>query len=188
MTEFDSRDLAGISKSPLLGATAFRNRVAEEKIAIDVGASVTKAEISRAGFSVAEIPISAELIGSFLDARPVVATKVVTQSIAPGTAVAVGTAIDLIITNTADLPVNVVPGIHHALAGLTMAQVNEQFASDARVRDILRGRSSAADLTSDDVAVLTSVLQSHNVPVSNDPNQTVGSAFTAIQAAFTFQG
>lgn len=187
MTEFNIRDVAGLSKSTLAGAAAFRNRVAEQTVAIDVGASTTKAAISRAGFSIAEIPVSAELIGSFLDTRPVIATKVVTQSIAPGTAVAVGTAIDLIITSTADLPVNVVPGIHRSLTNLTMAQVNEQFATDPRVRDILRARSSAADLTGDDVAVLTTVLQNNNVPVSNDPNQTVASAFTAIQAAFTFQ-
>jgi hypothetical protein len=187
MTEFNIRDVSGALNPALLGATAFRSRVSEQKIAVDVGASTTKAEISRGGFSIAEIPISPEVIGSFLDARPIVATKVVTQSIAPGTAVAVGTAIDLIITSTADLPVRVVPGIHQAFTNLTMAQVNDQFAADPRVKDILRVRSKPADLTTDDVAVLTSVLQSNNVPVSNEANQTVGAAFTAIQAAFTFQ-
>lgn len=187
MTEFNIRDVSGALNPALLGAAAFRNRVSEQKVAIDVGASTTKAEISRGGFSIAEIPISAELIGSFLDARPIVATKVVTQGIAPGTAVAVGTAIDLIITATGNLPVRVVPGIHQAFTNLTMAQVNDTFATDPRVKDILRARSKAADLSNDDIAVLSTVLQANNVPVSNDPNQTVGAAFTAIQAAFTFQ-
>lgn len=187
MAEFNPTNIAG-ALQPGLSATAFRTRVAEQTIAVDVGASTTKAEVSRGGFSIAEIPVSEELISSFLDTRPIVQTKVVTQSIAPGTAVAVGTAIDLVITSPTDLPVNVVPGIHQAFANLTMAQLNTQFATDPRVRDILRTRSTPADLTTDDIATLTEVLHTNNVPVSTDPGQTVGAAFTAIQAAFTFQG
>lgn len=187
MAEFNFVDVSGGLRNQFVAATAFRGRLAEQTIPIDVGASTTRADISRGGFSIAEIPISEELIGSFLDARPIVRTKVVTQSIAPGTAVAVGTAIDLIITATGDLPVNVVPGIHQAFTQFTMAQLNDQYAGDTRVRDILRTRSTAADLTSDDIATLTTVLNANNVPVSSEPGQTVGAAFTAIQAAFTFQ-
>ncbi len=166
----------------------FRNRPVEQTIAIDVGASTTRAEISRGGFTVAEIPVDVEGIATFLDARPVVTTKVVSQSIAPGTAVAIGTAIDMVITSTSDLPVRVVPGIHRAFGNLTMAQLYEQFAGEARVRDILRTRSTPAELTSDDIASLTTVLQSKNVQVGTGTGETVGSAFTALQAAFTFQG
>jgi len=50
-----------------------------------------------------------------------VQTKVVTQTIAPGTSVAVGTTIDVVLTRTADLPVAVIPGIHVAFQTETMA-------------------------------------------------------------------
>lgn len=187
MTEF------GIENATLRGlkgaatAAAFRNRAVEQTIAVDVGASATKAEISRGGFAVAEISVLPERIGSFLVDRPIVATKVVEQTIRGGTAVAAGTTIDIVLTVTRDLPVAVIPGIHEAFTGLTMAQLHDQFAGDTRVRDILRTKTSVSDLTTDDIASLTNVLQAQNVPISNDPGQTVASAFTAIQAAFTFQ-
>lgn len=170
-----------------LGAT-FRNRLTEQTIAVDVGASITQADISRGGFTLPEIAVIPENLGSFLDDRPVVSTKVVSQSITPGTAVAVGTAVDLILTPTRDLPVRVVPGIHHAFADLTMAQLHEQFATETRVRDILRTKATPSDLTGDDIASLTTVLQGQNVPIGTAPGETVAAAFTALQAAFTFQG
>lgn len=179
--------LVGGLKPALMG-TAFRNRVDTQTIAVDVGASTTKAEISRGGFTIAEIPVKIEGITSFLDDRPVVATKVVTQSITPGTAVAIGTAIDLVITSTADLPVRVVPGIHKAFEADTMASLHEKFASDTRVRDILRTKSTPADLTGDDIASLTTALADQHVTVGTNVDETVASAFTALQAAFTFQG
>jgi hypothetical protein len=168
-------------------AAAFRNRPAEQTVAIDVGASTTKAEISRGGFAVAEIPLRADLVSSFLETTPILATKVVGQSVAPGTAVAIGTAVDLVIASPRDMPLNVVPGSHVAFANLTMAQVNDQFAADPKVRDILRTRSRPEDLTAGDITVLTTLLQSKNVAIGNGPAETVGAAFTAIQAAFTFQ-
>ena len=187
MSEFGAFDLGvrGIRSS--LGAAAFKSRVSEQVIAVDVGASATKAEISRGGFTLPEIPIVAERIGSFIDNLPIVQTKVVSQTIAAGTAVAAGTAIDVVLTVTRNLPVDVIPGIHQAFNGLTMAQLHAQFADDTRVRDIVRTKS-ATELTTDDITALTTALQAQNVAVSNTPGQTVGSAFTALQAAFTFEG
>ena len=190
MTEFGIENATLRGLSALRGAAtaaAFRNRALEQTIAVDVGASATKAEISRGGFAVAEIGVLPERIGSFLTDRPIVQTKVVTQTIAPGTAVAAGTTIDVVLTVTRDLPVAVIPGIHEAFSGLTMAQLHDQFATDTRVRDILRTKTDVSDLNTDDIASLTTALQAQNIPVSNDPGQTVASAFTAIQAAFTFQ-
>jgi len=183
---FESPVEGGLKRA--VAGLAFRNRPIEQTIAVDVGASTTKAEITRGGFTVAEIPVNAEGITTFLDARPVVETRVVTQSIAPGTAVAIGTAIDVVITPTSDLPVRVVPGIHRAFEDLTMAQLYAQFADEARVRDILRTKSTPAELTSDDIASLTTVLQGKNIQVGTGTGETVASAFTALQAAFTFQG
>ena len=95
---------------------------------VDVADEPTRADISRGGVPVGEILVDPEIVGSFLDDLVVVRTKVVTQSIAPGTAVARGTAIDIELANTRDLPVRVVPGVHTAFQDLTMVQLNDQFA------------------------------------------------------------
>jgi len=165
----------------------FIARAAERTVPIDVGASTTKAEISRGGFALPELLVQPELIGSFLDDLQIVPTKVVTQTIAPGTSVAVGTSIDVVLTQTADLPVAVIPGIHVAFQGDTMAQLHTRFADSAVVRDILRTKTSPDELTNDDRIALSGALEAQQVTVGSAPGQTVDNAFTALQAAFTFQ-
>jgi len=187
MSDFGLIDLGRVSEATT-AASSFRTRPFEKTIAVDVGASSTKAEISRGGFALPEIAVLPEGIGSFLDDLVVVQTKVVTQTIVAGTAVAVGTAIDVVLAQTNDLPVAVIPGIHQAFAGATMAQVHQQFVDVPEVRDILRTKTSVSDLTADDVASLTTVLEGQGITLGTGSGETVGSAFTAIQAAFTFQG
>ena len=153
---------------------------------VDVADEPTRADISRGGVPVGEILVDPEIVGSFLDDLVVVRTKVVTQSIAPGTAVARGTAIDIELANTRDLPVRVVPGVHTAFQDLTMVQLNDQFASNATVRDIVRRRTSAEDLTGAERETLTTAFQAANVPI--DADNPVDSAFAGVKAAFTFQG
>jgi len=165
----------------------FRNR-GTKTIAVDVAASETKAEISRGGFTIPELTINPEIVGSFLDDLVLVSTKVVTQTIAPGTAVAVGTSIDVVLAETRNLPVAVIPGIHQQFADLTMAELHQNFTGVQAVRDLVRTKGSAADLNADDISVLTSALADQQINVSSTPGETAASAFTALQAAFTFQG
>jgi hypothetical protein len=153
---------------------------------VDVAEEPTRAEVSRGGIPVGEIAVNAEIIGSFLDDLVIVQTKVVTQSIIPGTAVARGTAIDISLANTRDLPVAVVPGVHIAFQDLTMSQLNDRFAGNAAVRDIIKRRTGADDLTATERTSLTNAFQAADVPIDDD--NTVDSAFAGVKAAFTFQG
>ena len=176
---------------PEITASATRftaSRPTERTVPVDVGASTTKAEISRGGVALPELVIQPEIIGSFLDQLQIVQTKVVTQTIAPGTSVAVGTSIDVVLARTADLPVAVIPNVHVAFQTQTMAQLHDRFADSAVVRDIVRTKTTPAELTADDRTALREVLEAQDVTVGTAPGQTVDNAFTAIQAAFTFQG
>lgn len=153
---------------------------------VDVAEEATRAEVSRGGVPVGEILVNPEIIGSFLEDLVIVRTKVVTQSIVPGTAVARGTAIDVVLTNTRDLPVRVIPGVHTAFQDLTMAQLNDQFAANAAIRDIIRRRPSADDLTTTERTDLTTAFEAASVPIAGE--NTVEAAFAGVKAAFTFQG
>lgn len=159
---------------------------ASSTVFVDVAEEPTRAEVTRGGIPVGEIAVNPEIIGSFLDDLVVVQTKVVTQSITPGTAVARGTAIDISLANTRDLPVAVVPNVHVAFQDLTMAQLNDRFAGNAAVRDIVKRRTSAEDLTATERASLTQAFQAADVPINDD--NPVEAAFAGVKAAFTFQG
>ena len=91
----------------------------------------------------------------------VVQTKVVTQTIAAGVAVARGTAVDIVLAQTGNLPVVVIPGIHQAFANLTMAQLHNQFAAVPEVRDLVRTKTDASQLTADELTTLTTALENN---------------------------
>jgi hypothetical protein len=178
-------------KSQALSAATRRAAIANlapasTTVFVDVAEEPTRAEVSRGGVPLGEIAVKPELITSFLDALHVVQTKIVEQSIVAGTAVARGTAIDISLADTRTLPVAVVPGVHAAFTDLTMAQLNDQWASNAAVRDIIKRRTSADDLTAAERTTLTNELQAASVTI--DDTNTVDAAFTGIKAAFTFLG
>ncbi len=170
-------------RRPPTAAAAFERATT---VFVDVAETPTRAEVSRGGFAVGEIAVNNDLIASFLDDLVVVQTKVVTQTIVPGTAVARGTAVDVVLASTGNLPVRVIPGVHAQFAELTMSQLHAQFSDNSVVRDLVRRRTNPDDLTPTEQESLTAVMQANNVAI--DADNTVGSAFTALQAAFTFQG
>lgn len=174
-------------------APGLRNLVASSRataapVFIDVSDRPTIAEVSRGGFSLGEIAMRPEILESVLDARPIVRAKVVSQSIVAGTAVARGTAIDIVITRTDDLPINVVPGIHQAFIDSTVSTVFNRFEGNAAVRDIIRRRTDAGQLTADEQTQLTTALTADGIQIGTESSNNLTSAFTALQAAFTFQG
>jgi hypothetical protein len=189
MSFFFSSDVPRISASggaARIGAAASAAAPRASTVFVDVAQEPTRADISRGGFALGEVALNPDLVASFLDDLVVVRTKVVSQSILAGTAVARGTAIDVVMANPSTLPVNVIPGVHSAFTDLTMAQLNDQFAQNTAVRDIVRHTTTAEDLTTAQRQTLTTALQGANVPI--DEEHTVDSAFTGIQAAFQLMG
>lgn len=178
--EFDQPLLprASLGKSDALRAAS--------TVFVDVADESTAAQVSRGGVPLGEIMINPEVVGSFLDELIVVRTKVVTQTIVPGTAVARGTAIDVVLANASDLPVRVVPGVHTAFQDLTMAELNDRFAGNAAVREIVKRRSTADELTAAERTTLATAFVADNVTIDDD--NPVDGAFAGVKAAFTFQG
>jgi hypothetical protein len=183
-----SKPLVAASSGAAAFASPARATPQASTVFVEVSEQSTAAQITRGGSKLAELEINPEVVGSFLDTLPVVQTKVVTQTILAGTAVARGTVIDVVMVRTDDLPIRVVPGVHTGLADLTVSQVGQEFLGSADVRDILRRRTDSADLTEAEQATLTSALAQQGVQVSGTGNQSLGAAFKGLQAAFTFQG
>jgi hypothetical protein len=181
--------ISGVSSSSAFAELAGASPTASVRastVFVDVAEQATRAEVSRGGFALGEIAVNQDLLASFLDDLIVVQTKVVSQAVLAGTAVARGTAIDVVLANPSDLPVRVIPGSHAAFETLTMAQLHGQFAESSPVRDLVRRRTSAEELTTAERQTLTTALQQAEVPI--DEENTLDAAFTSIQAAFTFLG
>jgi hypothetical protein len=176
------------ASSAALAAAAAARPVTERTstVFVDVAEQATRAEISRGGFPLGEVAVRPDLITTFLEDLVIIRTKVVSQAVVPGTAVARGTAIDVIIANPSDIPVRVIPNGHVQFENNTMAQLHERFAGNATIRDIIRRRTSPEDMTAAERETLTTEIQQQDVLI--DQQNTIDQAFTSIQAAFTFLG
>lgn len=155
---------------------------------VDVSEKATTAAVTRAGFNLGEIGIRPDVLDDVLTTRPIVRTKVVSQSIVAGTAVARGTAIDIVITRTDDLPLTIIPGIHTAFTDLTVGALYTQFEQNAVVRDIVKRRTDATQLTATEQTQLATALEGSGVEIGTETTNDLTSAFAGLQAAFTFQG
>ncbi len=184
--DFFLNEGAGIPFRSVAG-TPF-SRASAAPIFVDVSENVTKAKVTRGGFDIGEIVIRPDLLDDVLVTRPIVRTNVVSQSIAAGTAVARGTAIDIVVTRTDDLPIRVIPGIHEAFLDQTVLQVFTQFEDNSTVRDIIRRRTDFTQLTTAEQTQFAAALETTGVTVGTEQTNNGAAAFAAIQAAFTFQG
>ena len=161
--------------SPAVASTVF----------VEVGQASTSANITRGGVKLPDIAVNPEIVGSFLGDLHPIATHIVSQSIAAGTSVARGTAIDIVLAPGLNLPIGVIEGVHPGLAGFTVEQVSNEFLN-ADVRDILRRRSDAADLTTTERDTLTTTLTQQGIPIADDGTNTLAAAFKGLQGALTF--
>jgi hypothetical protein len=75
-----------------------------------------RAQIVRDGLAVADVELNSNKIAGILVGYQPVVSRVVSQSVAPGTAIARGTAINLIMTLPVRVPANVIDGIHPGMA------------------------------------------------------------------------
>jgi hypothetical protein len=138
---------------------------------------------------VAQVALNADALQQLIVGRPQLITKVVSQSIAPGTAVPRGTSVDVVLAQPGILPIDVIRDPHLALSGRTLGDVYETFVRDnPAVRNVLARNEHAATLSTADQGVIQAAFQAQQVPITSEAGHTIEQAFGSLQAAFTFGG
>ena len=179
-----------MSDEPVTGKKAGARAAASprpdpETVFVELGEGAQQAQITRDGVQVAKIDLDQAVVGQ-ATAKPPSVTKVVSQSIPPGTQVPKGTAVDIVLVEPFDLPSAIAKDGHSGLEKLTIGQVAEQFLlEDAAVRGVIARNQRAETLTADDKAVLIEAFKRAKVPITNKPGETVEDAFRTLQAAYT---
>src|SRR4051794_30009626 len=85
-------------------------RAVEDTVFVELGQAAQKAQIARDGVAVPLIALNTTLLTQVLAGKPQVVSKVVQQSIAPGTAVPKGTSIDVVLAEPRQLPTKIIQG------------------------------------------------------------------------------
>jgi hypothetical protein len=159
----------------------------ERTVFVEIGEAVKSAQIVREGATVPILDLDLDIVEETLAGTTRVVNKVVSQSVAAGSSIPQGTAVDIILAPPRRLPIRIIRDAHVLLADRTMGDVFDDFVKDnPAVRRAVARNQSAETLTETDRAAITTALTNADVQVSDDPGRSVESAFTALQAAFTF--
>jgi hypothetical protein len=154
---------------------------------VELGEAAQTAQIARDGVGVAQVALNNDALAQLIAGRPQLVTKVVSQSIAPGTPVPRGSTVDVVLAQPGFLPIDVIRDPHVALTGRTLSNVYDTFVRDnPAVRNVLARNTTADTLTTADQGVLEAAFSAQDVPITTEPGQTLAQAFGSLQAAFTF--
>jgi len=94
---------------------------APSTVFVELGEAAQTAQIARDGIGVAQVALNTEVLQDLIAGRPKLVTKVVSQSVAAGTAVPRGTAVDVVLAQPGVLPIDVIRDPHLSLSGRTGA-------------------------------------------------------------------
>jgi hypothetical protein len=177
---FDIRNLASAARAG-----------AGEKI-VDLSEEPAKAKVLRQGFDVPQAKLDARKVDQFIGDLGEVPTrelpKVVSQSVAQGTKVPVGTVVDLVLAPRNRIPWDIFTGVHMDLAGKTLDAVDPLF-SDAAARKTLLTYTSADAVPTAEKALLQTRFQQVGITVDeSDPNKTFAKAFESARGGVAFFG
>ena len=158
---------------------------------VDLSEKPAKAKVVREGYQVpapALDPQKADfLVNNLITTLPTQMPRVISQSIAPGTKVAAGTVVDLILAPREIIPFNVFTNVHADLAVQPITFVDPVVA-DPKIRQILLASDSADQVSTADKATLTTAFTAAKINVNEaDPNRTFASAFNAVRGALAFR-
>jgi len=154
---------------------------------VELGEASQQANIARNGVQVPVLTLNPAVLQTQLGLTTKVVAKVVSQSIQAGVSVAKGTTIDLTLAEPTSLKVSVLQNAFVPLQDSTLDSVFKTVVRDnPQVQSVLARNIASTQLTTSDQATLTSALAQAGAEVGTDPGHTLDSAFSTLQAAFTF--
>jgi len=124
------------------------------QVFVQLGESRTNANIRRDNYAIPSFDLDEDVIDDIV-IGPILRNKVVSQSIAPGTVVAKGTTVDLVLAPAANLPGRIIPNGHSFFAERTMEEAYDLYLRDDPVmRRLLERNPDPEDMSTTDRAIV----------------------------------
>lgn len=187
MTDFSATRFE-FENAPRFAQPAASIRTGQDTVFIDVGSRRIDANVSRDGLPVGIHQINPEILGELILDRPITRFTIVSQSVAAGTPVAVGTSIDVTITQPGRLPVGVVAGTLAAFRERPMAEAFQGvIGGNPQARRII-ARAAAGPLSGEDEQAVRQIFEAQNAPITDEPGNDIAAAVATLNAINTFGG
>lgn len=163
-----------------------------QQVLIDLSPQPAQARVVREGFAVPAVALDTNRANFFIDnLRPIDVRqepRVVSQSVPAGTKVLPGTAIDLVLARTFDIPISIFKDPHRDLKTLNLNALTEGLLQDNVSRQTLLTHAVAADVPAADRARLVTQFQAQGVTIDEANTDTgFAAAFNTARSALAFR-
>lgn len=159
---------------------------------VDLSPTTTKAKVVREGYQVASPVLNVQKTQFFVDnlapINPKQTPRVVSQSIVPGTKVARGTVVDLVLARPADIPFEIFDFVHRDLRDKSIAVVTDTLLEDPKVRETVLKYDKAADIPAAEKEMLRAEFGKAQITIDEtQADANFDSAFQAVRGASAFR-
>lgn len=165
--------------------------VSSMPVFVDVGSRKIDSQVERDGVPITPLQINPDILKDFVLQRPPLLVKVVSQSVAPGTPVPVGTTVDLVMAPPFKLPVGVVSGVHLGLRELNIGDAYRRLnVQDPRVSRLV-SRAASNQLDANDRAEVKEIFAGSDIEgieITDEPGRDVNAAVETLKVLKTFGG
>jgi len=153
---------------------------------VDVGSRKISSQIERDGVPIGTLPINKTVLDEAILTRPILQVKVVSQSVAPGTPVPVGTTVDLVMANPFTLPVGVIDGVHEQFRETPIREAFDRLVGTNPLVNRIVTHSVGGQLSNEDGAAVRQIFGDAGVDITDQPGSDLNAAVATLVALTTF--
>ncbi len=169
------------SLSGLRGTTA-----SSLPVYVDVGSRKIESQIERDGVPIGILPVDPDILAEAILVRPILQVKVVSQSVAAGTPVPVGTTVDLVMAAPGTLPVGVITGVHEHFKTFTIADAHAALVGNNPLVNRIVTHASEGQLSAEDASAVRDIFANANAEVTDAPGSDLNAAVATLSMLKTF--
>jgi hypothetical protein len=178
--------------APTKGRTTAAAAASAGKVFVDVSDRSVSADVVREGYLVPAAKVDRArkdfFVGELVEVTKRDEPRVISQSVAAGTAVPSGTVVNLVLTPRSNVPFDIFEGVHSDLEGRTVDQFLEGPLNDASIRENVLRYERAADVPQDVRGQLVTAFQANEITVNDaQANTSFEAAFNGARAALAFR-
>ncbi len=192
MPIFQTEDFGNVAESTssfstaAVAASAFRSN--QETVFVDVGARKIESKVVRDGIPIGVHEINPDILDDIIVGRPPVRFTIVGQSVATGTPVPVGTAINITLARPGDLPIGVITGVLTPVATLTIDQGFSRFVAGQPQVSRIIARAASGSISGEDEQAVRDLFAAQDVVLVDEPGRDVTAAVETLRMLSTFGG
>lgn len=168
-------------------STATRSfRSNQDLVIVEVGDKSIDAKIEREGIHVGTFEIDPDVLEEII-VGPAIRQVVLKQSIKPGTPVAIGTAVDLMLAPTKGFPGRTIPGLLKAVSDISLGVLHQQLVDgNSRAKQILTRVGPKNTLPVREQALLIELFTENGYELTGEPGADADAALETLRAANAF--